>query len=354
MKKKLKYGIAGFAVLALLAGCSPKTAEKEGTAANAKGETAAAVTAERITLGQYKGIEVVQKPIEVTDEEVQSTVDDLLRDKSDYAEVTDRPARDKDRVNIDFVGLKDGVAFEGGTSAGYDLVLGSGSFIPGFEEGLIGANKGDELSLNLTFPEQYGSAELAGQAVVFEVTVNAIEELQILELTDELAFTLFEFPTVTDLYDDVREYIKSVKEANANYALKVELLQKAMGNAEYHYPPEDVETEFNRYYEDEKNAALMNGLPIEQWAQQRYHITLEELEGQIRIGAENSLKQMILVEAIFTAESLEVSDDDRRLVAGSQNMELEDLISNYGQEEVDQVAMVYNVMEFLLENAAVK
>ena len=176
MKKHVRLTLCCAAAVMLAAGCGKKsdTAEETTTAAS---ETQAEITdkGEVTKLGEYKGMEVTKEDTTVTDDEVVTRIQNILAANPEIIEITDRPAQEGDTVNIDYVGMKDGVAFDGGTAEGYDLELGSGVFIDGFEDGLIGANTGEERSLNLTFPENYGNADLAGQAVVFDVTVNKIE-----------------------------------------------------------------------------------------------------------------------------------------------------------------------------------
>ena len=168
------------------------------------------------TLGEYKSVAVTVEPKEeVTQEDIDAYIDQILSAKTTYEEV-DRAVEEGDQVNIDYVGKKDGKEFEGGSSAegGYDLVIGSNSFIDGFEEGLIGAKKGDTLDLNLTFPETYSATELAGQDVVFTVTVNTVKESVVPELTDDYVTTLqADCKTV----DEYKEYVKGLLEEKAQY-----------------------------------------------------------------------------------------------------------------------------------------
>ena len=192
MRKFLKVGLCGAAALMMFAtGCSGQKSAKDASQAEstAEGETPAEteeyVAEGSITLGEYKGIPVTVTEPTVTDEEVDAQIQQLLNSSAEYLEV-DREAQLGDQVNIDYKGMKDGVAFDGGTAEGYDLVLGSNSFIDGFESGLVGAKKGEEVTLNLTFPDPYqNNPDLAGQAVVFEVKVNNVKEKTVPELTDD-------------------------------------------------------------------------------------------------------------------------------------------------------------------------
>ena len=175
MKKHVRLTLCCAAAVMLAAGCGKKSDTAETTTAAETTEAEITDKGEVTKLGQYKGIEVTKEDTTVTDAELDQRIASILQANPEITEITDRPAQEGDTVNIDYVGMKDGVAFDGGTAEGYDLELGSGAFIDGFEDGLIGANVGEERSLNLTFPEDYGNADLAGQAVVFYVTVNKIE-----------------------------------------------------------------------------------------------------------------------------------------------------------------------------------
>ena len=166
------------------------------------GQCAGCPSAEVTKLGNYKGVEVKRESTEVTDEEVDQKIQSILDANPEYVEITDSPAQNGDTVDIDYVGMKDGVAFDGGTAQGYKLELGSGTFIDGFEDGLVGASVGQELSLNLTFPENYGNSDLAGQAVVFDVTVNAIEEKKDAVLDDNFVQRVSDFKTVDEFRAD--------------------------------------------------------------------------------------------------------------------------------------------------------
>lgn len=184
------------AAVMIMTGCGAKDEAKTATASDAKAG---------IVLGEYKNVPVTVVKPSVSDEELDARIETVLGGYATW-DAVDRAAEEGDRVNIDYKGLKDGVAFEGGTAEGYNLVLGSGSFIDGFEDGLIGAAAGEQRNLNLTFPENYQSEELAGQDVVFEVTVNEVAEKHTPELTE--AFVAENFPdlgTVDAYKEDLRQ-----------------------------------------------------------------------------------------------------------------------------------------------------
>ena len=218
MRRFFKAGLVGMSVLMLATGCSKK-AETDTETGAASASDAAETTAEYVegelkSLGEYKGlsVEIVEVP-EITDADVEAQIQFNLAANPEEEVVTDRGAEDGDTVNIDFKGYKDGVAFDGGEAAGYDLVLGSGSFIEGFEEGLIGVKAGDEKELNLTFPEDYMSADLAGADVVFEVTVNEVKVQKDAELNDEFVKRVSDkSATVEEYRQEIREELEAIRE----------------------------------------------------------------------------------------------------------------------------------------------
>ena len=217
MKKRLAYLVTAALILSLT-GCGGA-----GGAASTSGNAGAAAQSENVTmdtadlgklvrLGQYKGLEISVNSAKVTQEDIDAQIETALSSEAEQIEVTNRAVKDGDIVNIDYEGKKDGVAFDGGTAQGYDLAIGSGTFIEGFEEGLIGAKLGETRDLNLTFPENYGAQELAGQDVVFTVKVNSIKEEKLPELTDELAQKIN--PDVKTV-DEFKAYIKDSLEKAA-------------------------------------------------------------------------------------------------------------------------------------------
>ena len=210
MKKRTAYLLILSLILSLTGcgGTGGSAGNAGGAAAASQSENSALDTADLsklVTLGQYKNLELSVNSAKVTQEDIDAQIENALSSEAEQVEVTNRAVKEGDIVNIDYEGKKDGVAFDGGTAQGYDLTIGSGTFIDGFEDGLIGAKIGDTLDLNLTFPENYGAAELAGQDVVFTVKVNSIKEEKLPELTDELAKKIN--PEVKNV-DEFKAYIK--------------------------------------------------------------------------------------------------------------------------------------------------
>ncbi len=360
----MKIAMCGMAAVMLVAGCSKKEDVVETTAAGtaaqeeteAESETAAREDIDNgkvTSLGQYKGVEVTKISTEVTDEELDAYIQSVLAANPEYIEITDRAAQDGDIVNIDFVGMKDGVAFEGGTSEGYDLELGSDSFIDGFEDGLIGAAVGEERSLNLTFPENYGSADLAGQDVVFDVTVNSIQEVKEAQLNDDFVKRISDFTTVDEYKADVLANMKEEFEMLAEQQLEKDALMAAVSNSEYELNQEAVDYQYENQLSYYTSMLQMYGMDLATYVSM-YGMTEEQFKEELKTAAEEAVKQQLLIEAVAESENLQVEDADREVIAADMGAEVQALVDSYGQETVDETAMMYKVIKFIRDNAVVK
>ena len=340
------------AAAALLAsGCGKKggeTASQEETASQAPTESVKA----SVTLGEYIGLEVTKAEALVTDEQVDEQIKRILQENPEETTVTDRPAQEGDVVNIDYVGMKDGEAFAGGTAAGHDLKLGSNSFIDGFEDGLVGANTGDELSLNLTFPENSGNAELAGQAVVFDVTVNAIKEQSEAELTDEFVKRVSKTSTTVEAYrKEIREQMEESARQDAKIRMQNQAMDLAMAASTFESLDPQVDLEFQLQMGEINESLKQGNMTLADYTAM-FGMDEESFNSFMRADIENRLKVTLTAEAIAKAENLEVDDDARLEVAKVYGLEnIEDLVARYGQEAVDEAARNVKVMDFLLANA---
>ena len=314
-------------------------------------------------IGEYKGMQLTGSATEITDEYVESYIDYMLENSKEPVAITeDRPVQTGDVVNIDYVGTKDGVAFDGGTAQGYDLTIGSGTFIDGFEDGLIGTNVGDKVDLNLTFPENYGAEDLAGQAVVFTVTVNAISELVRPELTDEYVQSLgMDYcQNVDEFYDVVRQSLEDSANANLENELQTQVIEKLMEVCEF---SEEVPEDMFNYYKEQIDANFVNsastvGMEKADYISQYYGMTEEQYESEIETGALNSARQAIVCALIAGKEGIEVTDDEL-------NAKIEENYANFGYESVDaymesgnaedyrDYLLTMEVLDFLLDNAVV-
>lgn len=354
MKKYVKLTLCGLAAMMLIAGCSkkedttPTTAAEESTSA---GEQTADDYGEVSKLGEYKGLQVAKESADVTDEELETRIQSILDANPEYIEVTDRAAQLGDTVNIDYVGMMDGEAFEGGTDDNFDLELGSGGFIDGFEDGIVGAETGAELSLNLTFPDPYpNNPDMAGKPAVFDVTVNRIEEKKEAVLDNNFVQRMSDFTTVDEFRADTLADMVEEKEAQLQVQWENEVLQLAIDNSEFSLNEAAVESQYNDQMNYYNGVAQMYGTTPDVL----FGMTSEELEAEVRSAAEMTVKRQLLLEAIAEKEGLTVEDADREAVAKDYNMSLEDLNNSFGEEAVEETALLYKTMNFIVDNAVVK
>jgi trigger factor len=350
MKKYAKMLLITAAALMAVTGCSKKSAEEETTAAETTAEAEIDKGSVK-TLGQYKGIELEKESDEVTDDELDARIQSILDANPEYIEV-ERPAQDGDTANIDYVGMKDGEAFSGGTAEGYDLVLGSGTFIPGFEDGLIGANTGDELSLNLTFPENYSNADLAGQAVVFDVTVNSIKEKKDAVLDDAFVQRMSDFKTVDEFKADTLADMKEQKEKQSEQKLLDDALQAVVDTTEFDLNQDAIDQYYNSQLDYYNSMVSMYGMTLESYAG-LFGMTEDDLKSALKEDAETAIKQQILISEITDAEKLEVDEAARQFVADMVGMDLDTLKESYA-EGLDSSALAYQVERFIVDNAVIK
>lgn len=351
MKKALQLCACGLAAVMLVAGCSKKTDDSEV----ASGSQAIAAELEMtgtVTLGKYKGVKVQVAPVTVTDEEVEERIQSALESNPDEKEVTDRAAKSGDVVNINYVGKKDGVAFENGSADNQDLELGSNSFIPGFEDGLIGAETGETKELNLTFPENYGNEELNGADVVFTVTVNSITELITPEFNDEFVQRISDFNTTEEYRDDVRASLLEQKEAETEAKKEADVLSDIVWNSTIEYAPELLEQETNKQVEMFTANVAQYGITLEDYAGV-FGKDVEQFKNEIRNQCETMIEQVLVINEIAKQENFELTDADRNALSEEFGMSLSMLISQYGEEEVERAAMQLKVGRFVVENAVV-
>lgn len=363
MRKYFKLGLCGAAALMLLvSGCSGKkgaedSSQAESTAAeneSAAGETEEYVAESSITLGEYKGIPVtVTEPV-VTDEEVEAQIQQFLNSNAKYLEV-DREAQLGDQLNIDYKGTKDGVAFDGGSYEGWELILGSNSFIDGFETGLVGTKKGEQVSLDLTFPEEYSqNPDLAGQAVVFEVKVNNIKERTVPELTDEVVAELSpEDGTVEKLRESARANILLQKQYQIDNQRDLDIMDAIGANSEIVYGTDELNEKFNEQLDYLTSQISMYGMDIATYASV-YGMDEESFKSDLKDQVRDSMKQQMILEAVAKKENLEVTDEDRKTMAENAGIEdLDNFIATYGQEDLDNLALWQKTLDFLADNAVI-
>ena len=276
-----------------------------------------------VELGQYKGVEAPRAAVSVSDEEVEAELDRKANEVARIVTV-ERPAQEGDTVVIDYKGLKDGVAFDGGSAEGHELRLGSHSFIPGFEEQLIGAAAGDEKELNVTFPADYHAKELAGAPVVFQVKVHEVKETQVPAKDDELAKDVSEFDTLAELKEDLRKNIETRKEEEASRAFESALMEKVAEAAKLELPDAMVEAEVDSELQNFDYQLRSQGMSLEQYSKMLGG-DLSGFKNSIRPSAEKQVRLRVVLNAIADAEGLEATEEDR-------NAEYAKLAEQYGMD----------------------
>ena len=321
--------------------------------------TAEVATKPEVTLGDYKGLKVDKVSTRVTQKEVDEEIEKERERNARTIEVTDRAVQDKDEVTLDFEGFVDGVAFEGGKGEDYPLTIGSGSFIPGFEEQLIGAEIDKEVEVNVTFPKEYHSEELAGKDATFKCTVHTIKAKELPELDDEFASEVSECETMDAYRAEVKKNIKERKERTGKEKKENQAVDQAIENAQMDIPEAMIEFQVRQMADDFARRIQQQGLTVEQCFQFT-GMTAEKMLEEMRPQAEKSIKTRLVLEAIVKAENIEVSDErveeELTKMAEAYQMEVEKLKEFMGENEKKQIKEDLAVQEAitLLVNESVE
>lgn len=321
--------------------------------------TAEVATKPEVTLGDYKGLKVDKVSTRVTQKEVDEEIEKERERNARTIEVTDRAVQDKDEVTLDFEGFVDGVAFEGGKGEDYPLTIGSGSFIPGFEEQLIGAEIDKEVEVNVTFPKEYHSEELAGKDATFKCTVHTIKAKELPELDDEFASEVSECETMDAYRAEVKKNIKERKERTGKEKKENQAVDQAIENAQMDIPEAMIEFQVRQMADDFARRIQQQGLTVEQYLQFT-GMTAEKMMEEMRPQAEKSIKTRLVLEAIVKAENIEVSDErveeELTKMAEAYQMEVEKLKEFMGENEKKQIKEDLAVQEAitLLVNESVE
>ncbi len=363
MKKKFILGLWTLLLCICLAGCGSdqESADQSQTESSREEEEQTSsrihlnelAVSDYVTLGEYKGIAVTVTSVETGLEDL-VWQEYYMQTTLENGGVTDRAVENGDIVNIDYVGKKDDVAFDGGTASGVFLAIGSHTYIDGFEEGLVGATPGETVDLNLTFPENYGNAELAGAKVIFTVTVNFI----VAEMTDDVVagFGTEDYANVEQLRQYVHDNHYEEVQYDHDSSLENAVLQIVVDNCSYSEFPEDLLQQYRQDASDSIEAtASMYGLDGETFANYFYGMSLADTAAII---AEMSVEQALAYQAIAEAEGLGISDEmlQTRLEQYAEEVGaegVEDLLAGADREEYREFFMLQDVMDFLIENAAV-
>lgn len=302
--------------------------------------TAEVAVKPEVTLGEYKGVEVPKSETEVTDEDIDAEIKKEQEKNSRTVTVEDRGAENGDITTIDFEGFVDGIAFEGGKGTDYPLTLGSGSFIPGFEDQLVGAKAGDHVEVNVTFPEEYQAAELAGKAAVFQCDVKKVETKELPELDDDFAQDVSEFDTLAEYREDVKKNLTEKKEKEARAAKENAAVDKAIENAEMEIPDAMINTQVRQMMNDFASRMQSQGLTMEQYFQFT-GMTAEKMQEEMKPQALKRIQTRLVLEKIAETENIEVSEDEVNeeisKMAEMYKMEADKLKELLGDRELEQM-----------------
>ncbi|MBD5476497.1 MAG: trigger factor [Lachnospiraceae bacterium] len=322
--------------------------------------TATVALKPEVKLGKYKGLKIDKIDTEVTEEEVDAEINRERENNARNITVEDRPVKDGDMTTLDFEGFVDGVPFEGGKGENYPLTIGSGAFIPGFEEQLVGAEIGKEVEVNVTFPEDYQAEELKGKAAVFKCTVKEIKEKELPELDDEFASEVSEFETLAEYREDVKKNLTEKKEKDAKNAREDAAIKAAVEVAEMEIPDAMLETQQRQMVDEFAQRITMQGLSMEQYFQFT-GTNYQKMVEQVKPQALERIKSRLVLEAIAAAEKIEATEEDYEkeleTMAEVYQMEVSKVKELMGEREkknIMQDLAVRKAAEFVAENAKEK
>lgn len=309
-----------------------------------------------VKLGEYKGLSAEKPAVEVTDADIEKKLEQMQERNSRLVSV-EREAKLGDTAVIDFEGKKDGVPFDGGKSESYPLELGSGSFIPGFEEQIVGMKAGEEKDIDVTFPEDYQAEDLAGQAVVFSIKVHEIKEKDVPALDDEFAKDVSEFDTLDELKADIRKQEEESREANAQQTFENNLMDLVAENMECDIPDAMVEQQASRIMDDYKMQIRSQGIPFEQYLQMT-GMREEDLLDSAKEPALRQLRSGLALEAIIKAENVEASDEEVNAeyekIAEQSGLKLEDVKKYLRDVEIIDQVKRQKALKVVVDSATVK
>lgn len=319
--------------------------------------TAEVAVKPEVELGEYKGVEVPKSDVSVSDEEVMAEIDKEREQNSRIITVDDRAVEDGDMTVIDFEGFVDGVAFEGGKGTDYPLTIGSHSFIDTFEEQLIGKNIGEEVDVNVIFPEEYHAEELKGKPALFKVTVKEIKKKELPELDNDFVEDVSEFSTVDEYKASIKTKIEEKKADEAKSAKEEATIEKIIEGAKMEIPDAMVDSQVRQMAEDFARRISAQGLTIDQYFQYT-GLTSDKLLEQMRPQALKRIQSRLVLEAVADKENFEVTDEDVNNeindMASAYQMEadkLKDLLTDADKENMKRDIQVKKAVEFVTENA---
>lgn len=322
--------------------------------------TAEVATKPEVTLGEYKGLEVDKVSTRVTQKEVDAKIQEEAEKNARTVTVEDRAVENGDEVILDFEGFVDGAAFEGGKGENYPLTIGSGSFIPGFEEQLVGAEAEKEVEVNVTFPEDYHAEDLKGKEAVFKCTIHEIKTKELPEIDDEFAAEVSEFDTLEEYKADVKAKIKEQKAAEGKAKKEDQVVEQAVKNATMEIPEAMIQTQTRQMADEFAQRIQSQGLTLEQYFQFT-GMTSEKMMEELKPQALKRIETRLVLEAIAKAENIEITDEklDEEIakMAEAYKMEADKLKEFIGENEKKQMKedmAVQEAVTFLAENAVEK
>ena len=319
--------------------------------------TAEVAVKPEVTLGKYKGIKVDEADLAVTEEEINAQIEKERENSARTISVEDRPVKDGDITTLDFEGFVEGVAFEGGKGTDYPLTIGSGSFIPGFEEQLIGAELNKEVEVNVTFPEDYHAKDLAGKPATFKCKIKDIKEKELPELDDEFASEVSAFDTMAEYKEDVKKSLEMKKADAAKIAKEEAVIDAVIEDAKMDIPDAMVETEQRQIIEEFSQRMRMQGLTMEQYMQFT-GMTPQALMDQTKPQALKRIQSRLVLEAVAKAEDLKASEEDyaAEIKDMSEKYQMEEdkikeMLGEKGKKQVEEDLAIRKAVDFLVDNA---
>lgn len=315
-----------------------------------------------VDLGKYKGVKIEKIDTEVTDEDIDKEIKREQEANARTITVEDRPVKDGDTAVIDFEGFIGDEAFEGGKGENYPLVIGSGSFIPGFEEQLIGKNTGDDVDVKVTFPEDYNAKDLAGKEALFKVKINEIKEKELPELDDEFASEVSEFDTMAEYREDVKKNLAEKKEKEAKDKKEDAVIEAIIKDSKMDIPEAMIETQAKTMVNDYARRLQSQGLSLEQYFMFT-GLDMDKFTDQMKEGAKKRIESRLILEAVVKAENFEVTDEEYEKelerIAGESKMEVDKLKEyigddEYGKKQIIDDLKIQKAVDFVVDNAKEK
>ena len=319
--------------------------------------TATVALKPEVKLGKYKGVKIGKIETEVTDEEVDAQLERERENNARNITVDDRPVEDGDMTTLDFEGFVDGVAFDGGKGENYPLTIGSGAFIPGFEEQLVGAKIGEETEVKVTFPEDYQAEHLQGKEAVFKCTVKEIRRKELPELNDEFASDVSEFDTLAEYRENVKKDLEEQKAKNAKREREDAAVKAAVEDSEMEIPEAMLETQQKQMVDEFAQRITMQGISMEQYLQLTGS-SYQQMVEQVKPQAEERVRSRLVLEAVAKAENLEATEEDYeeelKTMADVYQMEVDkvrELMRERDKKNILKDLAVRKAAEFVAENA---